>query len=85
MATVINDYLSGKEIDITHKPEEIVRQKYLKILHEEYGYPKECMAKEIPIKDGITEVCDVVTGNPKRADIVIYKDEKQNYDDIYIL
>lgn len=85
MATVINDYLSGKKIDITHKPEEVVRQKYLQILHEEYGYPKECMAKEIPIKDGVTEVCDVVTGNPKRADIVIYKDEKQNYDDIYII
>ena len=50
MATVINDYLSGKEIDITHKPEEIVRQKYLKILHEEYGYPKECMAKEIQLR-----------------------------------
>ena len=33
MATVINDYLSGKKIDITHKPEEVVRQKYLQILH----------------------------------------------------
>ena len=32
------------------------------------------MAKEVPIKNGSSEVCDVVTGAPKRADIVIYKD-----------
>lgn len=85
MGRIIQDYLTGKDIDITHKPEEIVRQKYLQILHEEYGYPKECMAKEIPIKDGTSEVLDVVTGNPKRADIVIYKDSRQNYDEIYII
>lgn len=82
---IIKDYLTGKEIDITHKPEEIVRQNYLRVLHEEYGYPKECMAKEIPIKNGSSEVCDVVTGKPKRADIVIYKDSSQKYDEIYII
>lgn len=82
---IIKDYLTGKEIDITHKPEEVVRQNYLRVLHEEYGYPKECMATEIPIKNGSSEVCDVVTGNPKRADIVIYKDGSQKYDEIYII
>ena len=82
---IIKDYLTGKELDITHKPEEIVRQNYLRVLHEEYGYPKECMAKEIPIKNGSSEVCDVVTGKPKRADIVIYKDSSQKYDEIYII
>ncbi len=82
---LIKDYLTGKEIDITHKPEEIVRQAYLKVLHEEYGYPKENMAKEAPIKNGISEVIDVVTGNPKRADIVIYRNAMQSTDEIYII
>lgn len=81
----IIDYLTGEEIDITHKPEELVRQKYLKILHEEYGYPKENMAKEVSIKDGVSEVTDVITGKPKRADIVIYRSAQQNYDEIYII
>ena len=82
---IIVDYLTGKEIDITHKPEEIVRQDFLRILHEEYGYPKEVIAKEIPIKDGSSEVCDVKTGNPKRADIVVYKSDAQKYDEIYMI
>lgn len=37
----IRDYLTGEEIVVTNKPEEIVRQNYLRILHEEYGYSKE--------------------------------------------
>lgn len=82
---LIKDYITGQEIDVTHKPEEIVRQNYLKVLHEEYGYPIEHLAKEVPIKDGTSEVVDVVTGAPKRADIVVYKNEKQSADDIYII
>ncbi|MGN0553386.1 MAG: type I restriction enzyme HsdR N-terminal domain-containing protein, partial [Oscillospiraceae bacterium] len=82
---IIIDYLSGKEIDITHKPEEIVRQNFLRILHEEYGYPKDVMAKEIPIKNGCSEVYDVKTGTPKRADIVVYKDNSQKNDEIYMI
>jgi type I restriction enzyme M protein len=81
----IFDYLTGEEIDITHKPEELVRQKYLKILHEEYGYPKDNLAKEVSIKNGISEVTDVLTGKPKRADIVVYKDSQHKYDEIYII
>lgn len=68
--SIIKDYITGQEIDVTHKPEEIVRQNYLKVLHEEYGYPIEHLAKEVPIKDGTSEVVDVVTGAPKRADII---------------
>lgn len=82
---IIFDYITGKEIDVTNKPEEIVRQKYLQILHEEYGYPKENISTEVSIKSGISEVTDVVTGKPKRADIVIYKNNQKNYDDIYII
>jgi type I restriction enzyme M protein len=82
---VIKDYLSGEEIDVTNKPEEIVRQNYLRILNEEYNYPKEHMAKEVAIMSGTSEVVDVITNKPKRADIVIYKNSEKNYDDIYII
>lgn len=85
MSTIIKDYLTGQNIDVTHKPEEIVRQDYLRVLCEEYGYPIENMAKEVPIKNGVSEVIDVVTGYPKRADIVIYKNSKQSADEIYII
>lgn len=30
MSTIIKDYLTGQNIDVTHKPEEIVRQDYLR-------------------------------------------------------
>jgi type I restriction enzyme M protein len=81
----IKDYLTGKEIDITNKPEEIVRQNFLKVLNKEYGYPKEHMAREVSIYSGSSEIKDVITDKPKRADIVIYKDEKQKYDEIYAI
>ncbi len=84
-STLIIDYLTGDKIDVSHKPEELVRQDYLRILHEEYGYPKEHMSKEIPILSGVSEVTDVVTNKPKRADIVIYKNARKNYDEIYII
>ena len=82
---IIKDYLTGENIDVSNKPEEIVRQNYLKVLHEEYGYPKENMSKEVAIFSGTSEVNDVVTNKPKRADIVVYKNLQQNYDDIYII
>lgn len=85
MSTYIKDYLTGQDIDVTHKPEEIVRQDYLRVLHEEYGYPIENLAKEVSIKNGVSEVIDVVTGSPKRADIVVYKNSKQSADEIYII
>lgn len=57
-------YLSGQEIDVTNKPEEIVRQEYIKRLVEEYGYPSENIAEEVPIYygSGKSEVKDVEKG-----------------------
>jgi hypothetical protein len=69
------DFFIEEEIDVTHKPEEIVCQKFLCILNEEYGYPKESMSKEVAIYSGSLEVTDVVTNKPERADIVIYQNE----------
>ena len=82
---IIKNYLTGVDIDVTNKPEEIVRQNFIKILNKEYGYPKENIATEVSIYSGSSEVKDVVTGTPKRADIVVYKDEKQKYDEIYLI
>ena len=81
----IIDFFTEEEIDVTHKPEEVVRQKFLHILNEEYGYPKNIMSKEVAIYSGTSEVTDVVTNKPKRADIVIYKNNKKNYDEIYLI
>lgn len=75
---IIIDYLTGKEIDVTKKPEELVRQEYIKRLAEEYGYPKNHIAKEVAI--------NAFSGKHIGwADIVIYKDEKQNKDNAYII
>ena len=69
----ILDFLSGKELE--KAPEEIVRQQYLKILHYDYGYKKEQMAREVGIYYGRTELKDK-KDNPIRADIVVYKDKR---------
>ena len=53
-------FVRSKEIKLT--PEEIVRQLYLRRLVNQYGYPKERIAVEFPVKFG-TET--------KKADIVI--------------
>ncbi len=44
----VEDYLTGKKIENT--PEEPNRQAILKILHEDYGYPKHLMIKEFGVK-----------------------------------
>ena len=73
---IIND--DGKIVDILSgtiledKPEERVRQKYLKILVEEYGYDKRQMAREVGIFYGRNELKDI-NGNVIRADIVVYE------------
>lgn len=56
-------FASGK--DRPTKPEEIVRQLYLKMLMDEYGYPAERIAIEKPVQMG-SNVHD------KPADIVIW-------------
>ncbi len=71
----VND--EGKIIDflgdslLEARPEEFVRQKFLRILHFEYQYPINVIAREIGIYYGSKELKDK-EGNPVRADIVVY-------------
>ncbi len=65
----IIDFLSDRLLE--PRPEEFVRQKYLRVLHFEYQYPKDVLAREIPIRYGCQDQVDS-QGNPIRADIVIY-------------
>jgi len=67
----IIDFLSGRRLD--DRPEERIRQKYLRILHYEHRYPKETMEREVSIYYGGRELLDD-QGNPRRADIVVYED-----------
>lgn len=75
----------GKIVDLLEKkileprPEEFVRQKYLRILHFEYQYPKNVLAREIPIYYGSSELKNS-SGRPVRADIVIYRNSKAKKD-----
>lgn len=70
----IIDEISGKAIPDT--PEERVRQRFLKILQSDYGYPKDCILREIPIQSGSKILTNESDGSPIRADIVVYNDEK---------
>ncbi|MFA0113314.1 N-6 DNA methylase [Vibrio sp. 10N.261.46.E11] len=73
----IVDFLDG--ILLEPGPEEFVRQTYLRILHFEYQYPKNVLAREIPIYYGSSELKDT-NGRPVRADIVIYRNAKAKKD-----
>lgn len=55
---------------ITETPEEIIRQEYLSELLKSYNYRKEQIKLEVPIKMGSTFA-------KKKADIVVYEDEKK--------
>ena len=59
------------------KPEEIVRQWWIYRLKEVYGYSFSQIAVEVKIKVGSTEA-------KKRADIVVYKDDKRAVPRIFI-
>lgn len=63
-----------RERDVQVKPEEIVRQLYLYRLMNHYGYPKQRIAVEFPVKFGSAT---------KKADIVI-RDKKHN-DSAYVV
>lgn len=65
----IIDFLGGQLL--VARPEELVRQKFLRILHFEYKYPKNRLAREVPIFYGGKEFLDA-DGRPVRADIAIY-------------
>lgn len=69
----IVDFLSATILE--PKPEEFVRQRFLRILHFEYLYPKNFLAREIPIYYGSKELKDK-EGNPVRADIIVYSSAK---------
>jgi len=69
----IVDFLSSVELE--PKPEEYVRQLYLRTLHYEYNYPKSVLAREVPIYYGRSELKDK-EGIPVRADIVVYNNPK---------
>lgn len=69
----IVDFLSGGLLE--PKPEEFVRQAFLRILHFEYQYPKNQLAREVSIHYGRKELTDT-EGNPVRADIVVYSNAK---------
>ncbi|MGV8058999.1 MAG: type I restriction enzyme HsdR N-terminal domain-containing protein [Smithellaceae bacterium] len=69
----IIDFLEGAELE--PNPEEFVRQKFIRILHFEYQYPKNVLAREVAIYYGSKELKDK-EGNPVRADIVVYKNAK---------
>lgn len=79
----LTDILTGEKILRT--PEEVVRQNYINTLINEYGYPSEHIDKEVPIQYGVSEIKDVETGNPKRADIVVYNSSNKDADEIYII
>lgn len=62
------DWATGKPID-PKKPEESVRQEYEKILVEDYGYSKQHLDIEVPIKRG----AECNRKKNEAADIVVYK------------
>jgi type I restriction enzyme M protein len=69
----IVDFLTDAPLE--PKPEEFVRQHYLRTLHFEYSYPKPVLAREVPIYYGRKEVVDR-EGRPVRADIVVYSNQR---------
>lgn len=77
------DLATGKPVDI-RKPEESVRQKYERILHEDYGYDYKQMNIEVFIKRGSRyekNTKDRGNADRDRADIVIYKTADTNHRD----
>lgn len=65
----IIDILTGNPIQNT--PEERVRQNYIWILINDYGYPKHLIRKEVAIQSGRKLLLDE-EGNVIRADIIVY-------------
>ncbi len=54
-------------------PEERVRQGFIAVLINEYGYPVKRIRREVPIYRGSSEIKDR-EGHPVRADLVVYAD-----------
>lgn len=69
----ILDILTGAPLKDT--PEERVRQRFIRILQTDYGYPKENILKEVPIQQG-SKLLTNSEGAEIRADIVVYASGK---------
>ena len=65
------DFATGKFVNFS-KPEEKIRQAYERILHKDYGYPKEQMDIGVPIQMGSSRrFCDIaVYDSPKKRAII---------------
>ncbi|MFZ1139208.1 MAG: type I restriction enzyme HsdR N-terminal domain-containing protein, partial [Candidatus Sulfotelmatobacter sp.] len=66
----IIDYISGDLLE--DRPEERVRQRLERLLHIQYEYPKNRIAREIPVFYGRSEAKDA-EGRPIRADIGVFR------------
>lgn len=56
-------------------PEEGVRQEFISILMNEYGYPANRIRREVPIYHGSKPITDS-EGHPVRADLVVYSNRQ---------
>lgn len=77
------DFATGKSIN-ENKPEEKVRQAYERILHHDFGYPRECMDIEVSVPMGADRRrCDIAVyaaaDKKKIIGIVETKPPKQSY------
>ena len=72
------DWATGNFVDL-NKPEEQVRQDFEKVLHYDYGWPKEHMDIEVSIQRG--------SNNREKADLVLYEsndaEKREQSRDIY--
>lgn len=66
------DLTDGAELEAT--PEEKVRQEFIAVLINEYGYDPKVIRREVPIYHGHSVLSDK-EGNPVRADLVVYIDK----------
>lgn len=66
----IVDFITGDLLE--DRPEERVRQRLQRLLHIQYEYPKNRIAREVPIHYGGKELMDV-EGNPVRADVAVFR------------
>lgn len=66
----IIDYIEGDLLE--NRPEERVRQRLQKLLHLQYGYPKECIAREVDIHYGGSTLSDIA-GDPVLADVAVFR------------
>ncbi len=71
---LIVDSLTGELLKDT--PEEKVRQRFIRILQSDFGYPKDCILREVPIQSGSKIMTNEIDNSPIRADIVVYNNKK---------